>query len=79
MFCSGCGISCIPNANFCHQCGKEITDHQDTSGTSSGSGTSAENANRGKGLTSFQSFRARKEGERSKFFKTCGTKAKKKT
>jgi hypothetical protein len=77
MFCSGCGISCIPNAKFCHQCGKEITDHQDTSGTSSGSGTSAENANRGKGLTSFQSFRARKEGERSKFFKTCGTKAKK--
>ncbi|CAB3990968.1 Hypothetical predicted protein [Paramuricea clavata] len=38
---------------------------------------SAENTNRGKGLTSFQSFHAHKEGEQSKFFKTCGTKAKK--
>ena len=30
MFCSDRGISCIPSAKFCHQCGKEVPTNKET-------------------------------------------------
>ena len=91
MFCSGCGNLCIPNAKFCHLCGKEVlSDEKEmattyTSSTfpcSSTRNTSSTTSNTVTGVrTSFQSFdsfRARKAEDRSRFFKTkCPAKAKK--
>ena len=88
MFCSACGSLCIPNAKFCHQCGKELSNTSSMSSQSSGtpmSSTSAtENTTTRSGVRSFQSYRAlkeeersRKEEERSKFLKNCSTKMKK--
>ena len=80
MFCSGCGMTCIPDAKFCHKCGKEISDNKGSCATEVGgtpTGSTVGNTNRGTGVTSFNSYRARKQDERSRFFKTCGTKAKK--
>ena len=82
MFCSGCGQSCIPNAKYCHHCGKSLSVVQDeTSLTTS----TSENINvitahlpstshvaqqfstascSRRNVSSFSSFRARKEAER---------------
>ena len=82
MFCSACGSSCIPNAKFCHQCGKELSNTSSMSSQSSGTPTSSTSATKNtttkrSGVRSFQSYRARKEEERSKFFKNCSTRTKK--
>lgn len=75
MFCSGCGVTCITNAKFCHQCGKELSKTTGSSAKKVGSTSTAGNTTIKS--RSFDSYCARKKVERSKFFKTSGTKAKK--
>ena len=48
-----------------------------SSGTPTSSTSATENTTKRSGVRSFQSYRARKEEERSKFFKNCSTKTKK--
>ena len=82
MFCSGCGTACLANAKFCHHCGKELSGIQGSSHTASNTVSGGQNtdttANSEDTNMSFESFRARKQDERSKFFKSSGkSKAKK--
>ena len=57
MFCSACGSSCIPNAKFCHQCGKELSNTSSMSSQSSGTPTNSmsvtENTTKRSGVRSF--------------------------
>jgi hypothetical protein len=84
MFCSGCGKPPILNAKYCHNCGKCLINSSEKGDTISPSQNgSSDTLNRGKPAernsvpsTSFSSFRARKEAERSRYFKPKAKKAK---
>ena len=80
MFCSGCGTACLVNSKFCDHCGKQLSGIQGSSHTASNTVSGGQNMTGNSEDTnmSFESFRARKQDERSKFFKSSGkSKAKK--
>ena len=83
MFCSSCGQDCTAGVKFCHKCGQKLlqnvidgaasVDEGSKKDESSGSGSSASATRSGSGASgqlTFAQFRARKEEDRSKYFRS---------
>ena len=72
MFCSGCGTASIPNAIFCHSCGEQLSGIPGSSPATSNMncGQNVVTANSESRNVSLESFCARKDAKRSKFFKS---------
>lgn len=80
MFCSSCGENCPLEAKYCHKCGDRLQ-HNATEGAaivdegskkdeSDGSASATGSGSKASGLLTFAQFRARKEEDRSKHFKS---------
>lgn len=82
MFCSGCGKPPILNAKYCHNCGKSLLNNSGNGNANSPSQNGSSDtlnripAERKSVPSTFSSFRARKEVERSRYFKPKAKKAK---